>query len=204
VVLLATGVPLLLVVSTASGWPHQLGNVGAWLHLGGLLVVAYGLIETRCRLRGRSAWECVRAALLAPFRRWHREPTNVGLVGARSESRDGVLDVHVGAPWSGTDRDMIVWLEKELAALGSRVDRELAQAEEARRAGDEAVAAEVREEVAAREAAVQEVQHLLRSLTIGGLRIETVGITWLALGFMVATWPDCVLWLWSLVPFLAP
>jgi hypothetical protein len=71
--------------------------------------------------------------------------------------------------------------------------------QEAFRTGDERVTAQLKEEAAARGAAVQEVQDQLRRLTIGGLRIEAVGLTWLASGFLVATWPEYVLWLWSLL-----
>jgi hypothetical protein len=122
-VLLAAGVPLLLVVATVWCWPHQVGNVGAWLHLGGLVVVAYGLIETRSELKGRSTWAVIRGALRFPFSRWRRPgPVRLEVESVGHFTMAGSASLRVGAPRSGTDREMIEWLEEELQRLDERLD----------------------------------------------------------------------------------
>lgn len=198
----ALAVTLLLLVLVAWLCPTQIGNAGAWLHFVGLLVVASGLVKTRNELRGYSNWQAFKGAMRRLLTRSGGKHITevVDEIGKGGVAVSG--EISVPPPEEVTDR--LERLELDLKGLRGRMDRELDRAEKARRSVYEKVEAKVREEAAAREAAVQEVRAQLRRLTIGGLRMESVGLTWLASGFLVATWPECVLWLWNLLPLPAP
>jgi hypothetical protein len=188
------GVALALVapLAVAWWWPARVPHAGGLFQLVGLVIVASGLVNTRNRLRGTTLREEL-FQLGRRLRRWLRT------VGKRRVEATGTAHFEIlAADLTGTVQGPPTLGEAvaELTAAQRRAKERMDRLEKA-----------LDDELVRRVEAVREVGRLVENLASAGLRVETVGVAWLASGLLTATFPELVVrvagWLASIPASLA-
>lgn len=166
--------------------------LGGLLELGGIVTVGLGISDTRAKFKPGK--QSLTQRFLSRFRRvadrvFRRRRSQIIKVGtASSIASAGTVRVRgsVGfGPWAHENirarverlREAIQHHDHALAQLHSRIDDE----EKARSEADAA-------QVAATDALRQELTELVRDAAAGGLRLETIGVSFFAAGVGFQTW----------------
>lgn len=159
---------------------------GLLLQIFGLGTVAFGLHHTRKLFNQPSVWDRVRewiTKLPTFFRPPRHQDLQAGLAGS---STDGAEATAVQTPAKdSTLEDRVEILEQELEALRSRHRKDLQQVT----AKVNQLQQSQRDERRKRIQSYSALDERLESLAVGGLRLDTVGLTWLVVGVALATVP---------------
>lgn len=191
--LVGLGVALALVapLAVAWWWPAWVPRAGGLGQLVGLVIVAWGLVSTRNRLRGTT----LREELHQLGRRLHRWLRTVGKkrVEATGTAHTEILAADLTGKVQGppTLAQQVAQLAEAQRKAKERLDRIEKALEEERTRGRKAR---------------WELRRLVEDLASAGLRVETVGVAWLASGLLTATFPELVVqlagWLASILAAL--
>jgi len=188
---LGTGVPagILLAISAFVCSPeHRWVWLGLYLQLGGLLLVARGIAETRRRFKRPSmidrvaTWLDQAAALLGPGQAI-RVAGSISLSGSARGSTTVTGTLSTGTP---TVEVRLQQLERGLAALSTS----LAQHRDETRAAIEVERKALQDETADRRRDIEGVRGLLEEEAAGGLHFEAIGLIWLAIATVATTIPE--------------
>lgn len=181
------GMPLLALLTVASRWPAWVLQAGGMIQLVGLGIVAWGLWSTRNRLRNTTTLQELRrlaSLLVRPLRRWWK-PGRVEQIVGRSPGRSA------DAATVSTEPPTLEQRVQQLDDALGRVNEEV-----------EEVWDQLHHESAQRTEADRKLQRLVGDLASAGLRVEAVGLTWLASGLFAGVFPDVVVrlagWLTSI------
>jgi hypothetical protein len=189
-VLLLAGLVALLASTTEA----RVRTAGGFLQVAGLLTVAVGISTVRrdFGLPGTlseiftEVWDCLRATGLHLWRTFgHRSP-KVLVAGTVSITARGNLRAHGKGrlgPNASTDQ--------RLTTLENKVDRLEDAAWKLREDLEQEV--ERRQQAITTEGKIREdagraLQERLSKVAVGGIRLQTVGLVWLFVGILLATW----------------
>jgi acetylornithine deacetylase/succinyl-diaminopimelate desuccinylase-like protein len=189
-VLLLAGLVALLA-STIEG---RIRTAGGFLQIAGLLTVAVGISTVRREfgLPGTlseittEVWGCLRATGLRLWRTFGHRSAKVLVAGSASFAVAATGRAHVkvrSAPDATTDQRLTT-LENNVDHLEDaawKLREDLEQEVEQRK---QAIATESK----IREDAGRALHERLSDVAVGGIRLQTVGLVWLFLGILLATW----------------
>jgi hypothetical protein len=167
---------------------------GGLFQLAGILTVAAGIARMRRRFSDRPGIVGIVARLLSRvWRRIHRllpwrkgKSVIIQVAGATTGTSIMKATVRTGLNKTGTLEDQVRQLQQFAEQLQIQMDAvgtEVSEEQRERRESDE-------EERKAREEADAKLRQDLTELAVGGLHLETAGITWLVLGTVLLTWPE--------------
>jgi hypothetical protein len=184
-------------------------TTGGLLQLFGVLLVAWEIRKTR-RAFGIPpvAREFANEIVESAAKLWRlilrilrvRRDVIFKTTGARFEATGGIgegrVQLRPGAHMSLEQRVQL--LEMNVSSIEDIVDKLKADLSEESHARVAAMSAEQRD----RQQGIADLRLQIRELTVGGIRLQIVGLWWLLLGLLVATWPQELARLLPRLPFV--
>ncbi len=172
---------------TATSLGDGVRYAGTMLQLLGLLAVAYGLHQMRRRF-GRPTLVAIIRDWVARLARAFRRPEPVTLRGSAIASAATVsaeLRVRRGVPPGASIEQRVAALQENFDLLQSELDSKLLEVKKRLAELDQSVRQEERE----RSIGDSKTLKQLEEVAVGGLKLEAVGVIWLALGVLGTSIP---------------
>ena len=175
-----------VIVAFAVGWVFRrnpstaVSVAGLVLELLGIAVVARGIVQLRRRFK-RPSWF---ARLLTALQRPGDNTIQI---------KAGVMGVSGLGTVTAVGNVATPTIEQRLDALEATTTQlrtDLTDTRQALTASIDTVASNLRRETDERAAAIRDVLHQLEDVSAGGLRLESLGLTWLVVGVLLTTVPN--------------